>query len=130
MSRRRFAVAFLLPAIVSLAATTGARGQGLSVDVSAGSVVYDALAANISTTNVMGTVRFDAPRGGWVYGTAAVPLRHGDPLWGAFGAGGRVLPPRSTARRLTVGLDVGGEGFVFRDAVADQTGREIGRAHV
>jgi len=116
-------VTFVLPAVIGVLASTDARGQGLSVDVSAGSIVYDPVSANVGTTNVMGTVRFDGLRGGWVYGTAATPLRSGDPLWGSFGAGSRLLPSGSTSRRVNLGVDLGAHGFFFRDAVVDQTGR-------
>ena len=92
--------------------------QGLSVDVSAGRIVYDPVSVNLGTNNVMGTLRYDTSLGAWVYGTAAVPLRDGDPVWGALGAGGRFTPRDIEARRLFVGADIDGHGYVFRDAVA------------
>lgn len=116
-------MAAMLPAIIGVCLSTDALGQGLSVDLAAGSVVYDQVSANVGTTNVMGTVRYDAIRGVWVYGTAAAPLRSGDPAWGAFGAGGRLLPTGSAGRRVNVGVDASAHGFFFRDAVVEQTGR-------
>jgi hypothetical protein len=72
----------LLAALVAVIAPTDARGQGLSLDISAGRVVYDPVSTNLGTNNVMGTLRYDTRRGVWVYGTAATPLRGGDPVWG------------------------------------------------
>ena len=113
----------LLAGLVAVIAPTDALGQGLSLDISAGRVVYDAVSANLGTNNLMGTLRYDTRRGVWVYGTAATPLRGGDPVWGAFGTGGRFLPSGSGGRRTNVGLDLGAHGFLFRDAIVDQTGR-------
>lgn len=114
------AAAFL--AIFSALAADDARGQGLSVDVSAGRAVYDAVSATVATTSVMGTVRYDADSGLWVYGTMAGPLRNDDPTWGAFGVGGRFLPSNSTQRRATAGIELGAHGYVFRDALVDRSG--------
>jgi hypothetical protein len=112
----------LLAGLVAITSPTDARGQGLSLDVSAGRLVYDPVSANVGTNNMMGTLRYDSRRGVWVYGTAAVPLRGGDPVWGAFGTGGRFLPSGSGNRRANIGLDVGANGFLFRDAIVDQAG--------
>jgi len=120
MSVRRFLV------FVALLAATGspapARAQGLSVDVSTGRIAYDPITPGEATHNIAATVRYDTVRDHRVYGSASAPLRSGDPLWGAVGAGGRLLLPRSEDRRVTAGADVGGEGFLFRDRVALQTG--------
>ena len=123
MSWRRIRARLLLAALVAVMTPTDTRGQGLSLDVSAGRVAYDPVSANLGTNNVLGTLRYDAPRGAWVYGTAATPLRSGDPVWGAFGAGGRFLPSGSDSRWANVGLDLGVHGFLFRDAIVNQTGR-------
>jgi hypothetical protein len=112
--------------LFAIVAPTGAWAQGLSVDVAAGRMIYDPVSANVSTNNVMGTLRYDARRDAWVYGTAAAPLRTGDPVWGSFGAGGRLLPSSAERRRVNVGLDLSGYGYMFRDAVVDQTGRGAG----
>jgi hypothetical protein len=115
----------LVVCLVAVIAPTEALAQGLSLDVSAGRTVYDAIAANVSTNNVMGTLRYDGRRGVWVYGTAAGPLRSGDPVWGAFGTGGRFLPAGSGSRRANIGVDLGAHGFLFRDVVVDRTGRGV-----
>jgi hypothetical protein len=120
MSARRFLV------FVALLAATGlpspARAQGLSVDVSTGRIAYDPITTGDATHNIAATVRYDTVRDQRIYGSASAPLRSGDPLWGAVGAGGRLLLPRSEDRRVTAGADVGGEGFLFRDRVALQNG--------
>jgi hypothetical protein len=100
-----------------------ASAQGLALEFSAGRIVYDPLSASLGTSNVMGTVRFDTPRGGWVYGTGAVPLRDGDPLWTAFGGGGRLTSGTVASRRVRVGADASVHGFFFRDTTAALHGR-------
>src|SRR5687768_1783788 len=121
MNVRRFLVG------VALLAATGSpihvHAQGLSVDVSTGRIAYDPITTGHPTHNIVGTVRYETLRDQWVYGSAAVPPRSGDPLWGAGGAGGRFLLPRSEDRRVTAGADVAGETFLFRDPVVLQTGK-------
>ena len=121
MNVRRFLVG------VALLAATGSpihvHAQGLSVDVSTGRIAYDPITTGDATHNLVGTVRYETLRDQWVYGSAAVPPRSGDPLWGAGGAGGRFVLPRSEDRRVTAGADVAGETFLFRDPVVLQTGK-------
>jgi hypothetical protein len=111
--------------VAGLIACLGMRAsaQGLAVEVSAGRIVYDPLSASLGTSNLMGTVRFDAMRGTWVYGSTAVPLRDGDPLWTAFGAGGRLTSGPVTGRGVLAGADAGVHGFFFRDTTASLHGR-------
>lgn len=122
MSGRATCACLLLAGLVAGSVPNEARGQEWSVDLSAGRIVYDPVAVNVGTNNVVGTLRYDARRDAWVYGTAAAPLRDRDPLWGALGTGGRFLLPGSEGRRATVGVDLGLHGFLFRDAVAEQIG--------
>ena len=94
--------------------------QGFSLDVSAGRLVYDPVLANVGTNHLTGSLRYDAVRGTWVYGTAAVPLTDAATFWGGAGAGGR-LSARAGSR-ASVGADVAAHGYSFRDALADQMG--------
>lgn len=122
MSTRAIGASLLLAGLLAGSVPHEAHGQGWSVDLSAGRIVYDPVSVNIGTSNVVGSLRYDARRDAWVYGTAAAPLREPDPLWGAFGGGGRFLLPGSEGRRATLGIELGADGFLFRDAVADQIG--------
>jgi len=119
---RRWIVLCLLVAGWVVVPAEGALAQGLSFDVSAGRIVYDPVSVNLGTNNVMGTLRYDARRGAWVYGTGAAPLRDGDPVWGASGGGGRFTQSGAEARRVFFGVDADAHGFVFRDRVAVLTG--------
>ena len=114
----------LLVCVAMLAAGLPAQAyaQGLSVDVSTGRIAYDPITFGDATHNIAGTVRYDTAKDQRVYGSASAPLRSGDPLWGAVGAGARFLLPGSADRRVTAGADVGGEGFLFRDRVVLQAG--------
>ena len=87
MKCRRLIAASLAALVIAAPAAIGA--QGLSVDVSAGRLVYDPLVANIGTNNLMGSLRYDTAREAWIYGAAAVPLTDGATFWGGAGAGGR-----------------------------------------
>lgn len=125
MRRRSRHDILLVACLVANVAPAEALAQQLSLDVSAGRVVYEQIAANVSSTNLMGTLRYDARRPIWVYATAAGPLRSGDPAWGAFGTGGRLLPAGSENRRSNVGVDFSAHGFMFRDVIVDQIGRGL-----
>ena len=121
MTRRWIALCLLIAGWVAVSGD-GAHAQGLSFDVSAGRIVYDPVSVNLGTNNVMGTVRYDARRGAWVYGTGAAPLRDGDPIWGASGGGGRFTQSGAELRRVFFGAEADAHGFVFRDRVALLTG--------
>jgi hypothetical protein len=90
--------------------------------VSAGRIGYDPITTGDATRNVIGTVRFDAVSGGWVYAAAAMPLSDRDPVWGGGGGGGRVITPRGGFHRISGGADLAGEGFTVRDRVGGWTG--------
>ena len=115
------AVAALMASLVAVSHATAARGQGLSVDVSAGRLVYEPLSANVATSNLTGSLRYDTRSDTWVYGTLAAPGSDGT-LWGAAGTGGRLMLNRSQLHRVTVGADAGAHGYSFRDRVVDQVG--------
>ena len=118
MSRYKPIAVFLGALVIAFPAVTCA--QGLSVDVSAGRLVYDPLVANIGTNNLMGSLRYDTAREAWIYGAAAVPLTDGATFWGGAGAGGRFAKRASS--RASVGADISGHGYSFRDAFVDQVG--------
>jgi hypothetical protein len=112
----------LLAGTVAFSAIANLHAQGLSVDVSAGRLVHDPVSASVGANNLIGSVRYDRPRGAWIYGAVATPLADGATVWGAAGSGGRVMAPGSSRRRATVGADIGAHGFSFRDPVVDQVG--------
>ena len=57
-----------------------------------------------------------------VYGTVALPASDRGTFWTAAGTGGRLLFPLSPEGRVTLGADVGGHGFSFKDRVVDEGG--------
>jgi len=113
--------AALMVSLVALSHATAAHGQGWSADVSAGRLVYEPLSANVSTSSLIGSLRYDTRSDTWVYGTVAAPGSDGT-LWGAVGTGGRVMLNRSQLHRVSVGAIVGVHGYSFRDRVVDQVG--------
>jgi len=109
-----------LSSILIVSGASGlAQGQGLSLDVSAGRLVFDPLTSDAGTNNVLGSLRYDR-RTTWVYGSAAVPLGSSDTFWTSGGAGGRLMP--AARRRLTFGADVAGQGYASRDGVSSALG--------
>ena len=120
--RRKAVTATLAVILAALSHTTAANGQGWSAEVSAGRLVYDPVLANVGTSNLMGSLRYDTRRETWVYGAAALPAGDAGNLWGAAGAGGRVTLPASQTGRASIGADVGAHGYSFRDRLVDLTG--------
>jgi hypothetical protein len=123
MSRSTIRGCLVLAGVIVIGLSPHVYAQTWSVDASAGRIAYDPVSVNVGTNNVMGTLRYDALRGLWVYGTAAAPLRGTDPRWGAAGTGGRLQPAGGQLRRVFLGADLGAHAFLFRDAVVDQLGR-------
>ena len=121
MNRRTAAVGFVACLVGSLISTP-ADAQGLALDLSAGQIVYEPLSADVATNNASATLRYDAPQGLWLYGTAAIPFGSSDSRWEGFGVGDRLLHPVSTNHGVNIGADVGAHGFLFRDSVLDQSG--------
>ena len=120
--RGRAVTATLAVILAALSHTTAANGQGWSAEVSAGRLVYDPALANVGTSNLMGSLRYDTRREAWVYGAAALPAGDAGNLWGAGGAGGRFTLPALQTGRASVGADLGAHGFSFRDRLVDLTG--------
>lgn len=122
MSRRALSACLLFVGVFTTSAPDEVLAQAWSVDLSAGRTVYDPVFVNIGANNLAGSLRYDTPHDGWVYGAGAAPLGDQAPLWGAAGSGGRFMLPRSESRRMTLGVELGAHGFLFRDAVVEQTG--------
>jgi len=122
MSRRALPALILLICLVSVASPREARAQIWSVDLSAGRTVYEPIAVNAGTNNLVGTVRFDVLRNAWVYANAALPLGDAAPFWDGGGAGGRFFLPGSGLRHVALGSDADAHAFMFRDAAAQQMG--------
>ena len=120
--RRKAVTATAAVILAALSHTTAVNGQGWSAEVSAGRLVYDPVLANVGTSNLMGSLRYDTHRETWVYGAAAVPAGDGHNVWGAGGAGGRFTPPALQAGRASIGADLGAHAFSFRDRLVDSTG--------
>ncbi len=122
MSRRIVHACALASALVAVGLPTEARGQAWSVDLSGGQIVYNPASSSVGTNNLVGSLKYDGRRDTWMYGTAAAPLDRDAPTLGGLGAGGRFTSSGSGARRATLGVDAGANGFVFRDAVVDRIG--------
>jgi hypothetical protein len=120
--RRSTFAAVLAVTVAGLGDSPVVHAQGWSADVSAGHLVYEAVPANVGTSNLIGTLRLDARSGTWVYGSVAVPFDDAGTFWGAAGAGGRVAVPAAQTGMASVGADVAAHTFSFNDRVASQWG--------
>jgi hypothetical protein len=107
--------------IILAGSTAPAPAQGLAVDLSAGSVVYEPLATNVRASTVIGTLRYDSQDRFWIFGSGGVPLRSGDSSWMSAGSGGRLQRARA-GRRPRAGIDIGAHGYLFRDAIVAARG--------
>jgi hypothetical protein len=116
MRRRSVAACLLGAVLVAVVSPAAVNAQAWSVDASTGHIVYDALDADVGSTNLVGTLRYDARRDASIYGSVAAPFRAMDPFWAAVGGGGRVQS--ANPRRTVVGIDLAADGFLFRDRVA------------
>jgi hypothetical protein len=65
----------------------------------------------------MASVRYDGSR--WLYLSAGAPLDSAGIPWAAAGAGGRAS---TSLRSVEVGVDVGAQGFGYRERTLDATG--------
>ena len=113
--RRTCACLLTLPALLS----APAAAQVWSVDVYAGRATYSDLAPSLGTTNAVLGVRYAGSTGGWLYASAAAPLSAGDPLWAAAGLGRRIAAQIGPA---SLGVDLAGHGYTFRDPDVGQMG--------
>jgi hypothetical protein len=104
---------------------SAAQAQGLAADLYVGRAQYDALAANLGTSNLIAGLRYTPSSTRLLYVTAGAPLDSAAPWWGALGGAAR-LPVLTSAvrdgRGTTLGAAVGGHGYVFRDALSSETG--------
>jgi len=113
--------ALLQGLLLTAVSAHAAVAQGLSADLSAGRLLYEPVAGALETNNVLAQLRFDSPRGTWVYGAAALPLSGTDTLWTGVGGGGRLMQAVGT-RRTALGVDLAGDAYLFRDGLTRQMG--------
>lgn len=88
-----------------------ASAQQWSADIYAGGTRYDALASFAGATNVVGNLRVESSRL-FTYLSAAAPIDGDAPVWSALGVGARI--GRTLGNGLRVGLELDGDGYVFR----------------
>ena len=103
-----------------LATSSAVHAQTWTADLYAGGTRYQALADRVSTTNLIGTLRYETLRGFLAYVSAAAPLDGDAVPWGAAGTAGRLT--RSTTRPWSFGVELGADGYGFHDRISDLTG--------
>jgi hypothetical protein len=107
--------------LLSLVTTAPLHPQGWGLDLYAGRALYDAVSASIPATNLVAGIRHSGAAPDWLYLAAAAPLGDDAPWWAAAG-GSRRLLAAGTRAGSGAGLDLAAHGYLFRDAVALQTG--------
>lgn len=101
-----------LMSLLALPAASSAQAQGWSLETQAGRVSYDVSGAPLGVSNLIVAIRYAGLDGSWLQAATAVPLEEANPLWGALAAGTRAS---RLLGRFTVGLDLGGYGFLQED---------------
>ena len=108
----------VLPGIILLfAPVSPVSGQGWSLEASAGSAQYEALAGEVGTRNAMLGLRREGAT--WLYLSAGAPLDSAGIPWAAAGAGSRIS---TQPRLLSAGVDLGAHGFGYREPSLETTG--------
>lgn len=103
-------------ALVAALVPAAARGQEWRAEAQVGRFQYDAAPSALVSTGAAVGLDYDG-RDGWLRLTAGLPFASGDPVWGAAGAGGRLVSRRGAFR---IGIDLAGQGFVQREAGVEQ----------
>lgn len=123
---RRAALACVVVSLLALVGTpVAADAQVWSLDVSGGRTVYEPVPVGATANNLVGSVRYDARRGQWVYATAAAPLDNAATFWDGVGTGGSFSRPMSHLSYFSLGADLDAHGFMFRDATVQQSGSGV-----
>ena len=108
--------------VLSVLAGSTAAAQEVSLDLSAGRMVYDPIASGTASNNASATLRVDVPRGIWLSGTGALPFGSTDSRWGALEIGGRLSHSLASSHRVNIGVDALADGFLFQDPILSQSG--------
>ena len=122
MKLNRRAAAILLVVGFFLSPPAALSAQSWAADVYAGGTRYDALVGRVSTTNLVGTLRFAPSPLGRFYVSAAAPLDSMATLWGAAGVASS--PERFLGSGFSLGADFGADGYGY-DARAGNSGSGI-----
>lgn len=121
---------------------TPALAQGWAADLYVGRALYDLVAANVGTSNLVAGLRHNGNDANLFYLAAAAPLGSDAPWWGAVGGIRRVpllrravvtdvpavangtdgLSAALAGATGSAGIGLGGHGYAFRDPVADASG--------
>jgi hypothetical protein len=99
------------------AAPAAAQAERWKVDLYAGRALHDPLAARVGASNLSASLSFGALPQSYFYTSAGAPLSDNAPWWGALG--GAIRLPAVGSK---LGLDLGGHGFAYRDALLDRLG--------
>jgi hypothetical protein len=110
-------MAALSSILLLVAPVSPVSGQGWSLEASAGSAQYEALAGEVGTRNAMLGLRREGAT--WLYLSAGAPLDSAGIPWAAAGIGSRIS---TRPRLLSAGVDLGAHGFGYREPIFEATG--------
>lgn len=103
--------------LVALLVPARTTAQGWVIDASAGRAVHGPVPSSIETTGATLSIRHEGAR--WSYLSAGAPFDSAGLPWGAAGLGGRFS---AGAGQVSVGVDLAGHAFGYRDRFADGSG--------
>lgn len=97
-----------------------ARGQDWTLDLYGGRVAYDLASSTSGEEGVVLGVRYEGhPERRWLQVSAGLPFGSNDSRWAAGGLGTRLIHP---AGPFELGVELGTQGYVYRDPVAESVG--------
>lgn len=96
-----------------------AAAQEWTLDIYGGRVAYDLASSTVGEASALLGVRYRDPARRWLYLSSGIPFGSDDSLWGAAGAGTRLL---ESVGSVELGADLSAQGFLYRDPASSATG--------
>lgn len=120
MTRGTVSVLVVTLSLAAAAAPAPGTAQGWTVDLYAGGTRAQGVAAQVTSTSLVGNLRHQWTSGPVAYLALGAPLGDGA-LWGSAGVGGRVQ--RALTGPLAYGLEFGTDAFAYRHDLTDTSGQ-------
>jgi hypothetical protein len=105
---------------MTLLVANEAAAQGWTADLYAGGTRAQGVAAAVTSTSLVGNLRYQDLRGSLLYGALGAPVDDAGAFWGAAGASSRTQ--WRLGAPLTYGIEPALDGFVYRDRVTATNG--------
>lgn len=118
MSARTVGLAALL--LLAAGGAPAAGQGGWTLDLNGGRVAYEMAESAPAENGVVLGIQYREPRSRWLFVSTGIPFGSGDSTWGAAGLGTRLA---EAVGPVDLGVDVGAQGYVYRDPALSSLGR-------